>query len=80
MVLFYVHKIHDDPNWYEAQNQPNDEEDYEEWIKKMMGDDYTTEEEMVEDMVKYEEEEKQMVAQLPESISTDFTDPDLLKE
>jgi predicted Rossmann-fold nucleotide-binding protein len=70
LVLFYINRISQTPNIIEQLE--NTDDSYEEWLKKEMGDSYVSEEEMVQQVVEYEEEELEKAKELPDSISTDF--------
>lgn len=72
LVFYYMHQIKNDPSVLdEIQTESGDE--YEEWIKKEMGEAYQSEEEMVHKMVKYDEEEAVLADSLPDVITTDLS-------
>lgn len=71
LVLYYMHLFKNNPEFVSE----DEKDDYEEWLKKQMGEHYTSEEGMVDQLVKYEEEEKRKSEELnlPEKITTDFS-------
>ncbi len=71
LLLFrMMHEIHDTPSVIDEIGPQGDE--YEEWLKKEMGDSYKSTEQMVESQEKLEEEEKAIAESLPDRIDTDF--------
>lgn len=77
MVLFHMHRIRNNPDEANQELNPND---YEDWLKKEMGETYMSDEEMVADMEKEERNYQKKVKEVfsdkekyPDKISTDFS-------
>ena len=75
IVLYYVHNLHRDATFVDdiIGDKLTEDEEYEEFLRKRMGDDYVSEDEMVDNMVQYEEQEREIAAKLPDRIDTDFS-------
>lgn len=74
MILFQKHKIIDDPKYYDEIINPNKVLDYEDWLKKEMGEDYVTTEQNVEQILQEEQEYTDKIrSQFPDRIDTDFS-------
>lgn len=72
MVLYQMHRIKDDPGYFEEQTTK--QASYEDWLKEEMGEDYVSEEENVKEIQAHEEEyTKRIRAQFPDRIETDFS-------
>lgn len=75
LVLNYMHKLKDNPHL--ADEISSESGDYEDWLKKEMGDNYTSIEDMVKDAEKLDQEDKELMTkmanELPDRITTDFT-------
>lgn len=72
LLLFrMMHEIHDRPSVLEEIGPQGDE--FEDWLKREMGDDYKSMDQMVAQHEKLEEEEKVVAESLPEKIHTDFS-------
>lgn len=82
VTFFYMHRIKEDP---EAIHRLVDdgEDEYEKWLKQEMEDEYVSDEEMVQGMLQYEENQKDKrrikdeemkakLKELPERITTEF--------
>lgn len=80
MVLRQMHNLKDNPHLAEELN--SSAQDFEEWLKKEMGDDYVSPEEMIsraEALEKQEQEEvDSLTKELPDVITTDFSNPVVL--
>lgn len=73
LILFNMHQIKDNPEYMQNQLNPDDPDGYEAWLKREMGEDYLTEESMIQGMDEEEERYQQKIAeQLPDKIVTDF--------
>lgn len=55
-TLYFMHRIKEDPNF--VADTVSSKDDYEEWLRQEMGDDYLNEEQMTEQMVEYEKSQK----------------------
>ena len=73
VLLYLMHEVKDNPQNYSKVLGDKEEEDYESWIKSQMGDDYVSEEEMVDQMVNSTKQEEELAKQLPDRITTDFS-------
>ena len=77
IVLYHVFYLKENPDDAERLINPDqfvsEEDAYEKWLQEQMGEDYVTEEQMVDDMVEYVKKEKELANQLPEKITTDFS-------
>jgi uncharacterized protein FAM83 len=82
VTVFYMHRLSEDPKVVQ-QLVHDGEDEYEKWLKQEMEDEYLSDEEMVQGMVQYEENQKdkrrakdgEMKAKLkdlPERITTEF--------
>lgn len=72
LLLFrMMHEIHDRPSVLEEIGPQGDE--FEEWLKREMGDEYKSVDEMIQAQEKLDEEEKQIAESLPDKIDTDFS-------
>lgn len=73
LVLYQMHRLRDDPQYYDEIMNPK-AQDYEDWIKEQMGEDYVTEEENIEQILEYDKKLTEKVKeQYPEEIKTDFS-------
>jgi hypothetical protein len=83
LVLHQMHRVKDNPEIVEETFNP-DVKSYEEWLRKEMGDSYISDEQMVEQVLEYdkasadkreqaEEEAKIKTEELPDKITTDFS-------
>lgn len=83
VTFYYMHRLKDDPEVI-AKLVDDGEDDYERWLKEEMEDEYVTDEEMVQGMLQYEdnqkdkrrqrdEEAKARLRELPDRITTDFS-------
>jgi len=76
LVLYNMHRIKDDPEYFQNQITPDDPDGYEAWIKEEMGEAYETEEEMIELMnneeAQYQQRIKKIADNLPDVVTTDF--------
>jgi hypothetical protein len=83
VTLFYMHKIQEDPKFVESMAFDTDD-DFERWLQEEMGDEYITDEEMVQGMLQYEQDSKERrklrdaqskirLKDLPDKITTDFS-------
>lgn len=70
LLLRMMNEIHDRPSVVEEIGSQGDE--YEEWLKREMGDSYKSADQMVSDHERLEEEEKILTESLPERVITDF--------
>lgn len=75
LVLYYMHRIVENPESVEEILNPQ-METYEDWIRKQMGEDYITEEQMVQDMLEYDRQEKELAETLPDNLNIDFNNPE----
>lgn len=79
LVLYNMHKIHEDPGFYQQQTGTVSAEDaeYEAWLKEEMGDEYVTEKENIEQMEahdkEYTEKVRKQFGELPDTVTTDFS-------
>lgn len=73
VLLYLMHDLRDNPSNYDKILGNKEVDDYEEWVKKQMGDDYLTDEEMVAQMVDYTTKEQELAKKLPDKITTDFS-------
>lgn len=82
VTFFYMHRIKDDPETVSRLITDGDDE-YEKWLKEEMEEEYVTDEEMVQGMLQYEnnqkdkrrakdDEIKERLKELPDSITTKF--------
>lgn len=72
LLLFrMMHEIHDRPSVIEEIGPQGDE--FEEWLRKEMGEDYKSMEQEVEKAEQLEAEEKAIADTLPDKIETDFS-------
>jgi hypothetical protein len=83
VTLFYMHKIQEDSKFVESMAFDADD-DFERWLQEEMGDEYITDEEMVQGMLQYEQDSKErrklrdaqskiQLKDLPDKITTDFS-------
>lgn len=76
-VLRQMHNLRDNPQL--AEELDSSQGSYEEWLKKEMGDEYESPEELLareEEQEKIaKEEEDRLIKDLPTMITTDFRDP-----
>lgn len=83
VTFFYMHRIKDDPETVSRMISDGDD-DYERWLREEMEEEYVTDEEMVQGMLQYEENQKDKrrakdeeikakVKELPDRITTDFS-------
>lgn len=81
-VFYYMNRIQDDPEVIPRLLQDGEDE-YEKWLREEMADEYVTDDEMVEGMLQYEENQKDKrrvkdeeararLKDLPERITTEF--------
>ena len=75
LVEFHRDKIHTNPEVLaKVGAKTSEEEDYEEWLKKEMGEEYLSEEQMVEMMAQEEKEYQEKIKKkFPDKITTDFS-------
>jgi len=77
LVLRQMHNLRENPHLGEELR--SDAGSYEEWLRKEMGEEYMSPEEMVakaeEQEKKDKEEEEQLAKQLPDVVTTDFANP-----
>jgi len=72
LLLFrMMHEIYDRPSVMEEIGPQGDE--YEEWLKKEMGEDYKSMDQEIAQAEKLEAEEKALSEALPDRIETDFS-------
>lgn len=72
-LLYLMHEVKDNPQNYEKILGNPEAEDFEDWLKKTMGDDYQTEEEMAEEMLNSQKRIEEIAKTLPDRITTDFS-------
>jgi hypothetical protein len=83
VTFFYMHKIQEDAQFVERMSFDQDD-DFERWLKEEMAEEYVTDEEMVQGMLQYENNQKdkrrqqddelrRQLKELPDRITTDFT-------
>jgi hypothetical protein len=76
MVLYQMHRIKDDPNYFTEQTAA-DKQTYEDWLKEEMGEDYASEEANIQAIEQEEKDYTKKVRdrfkELPERIDTDFS-------
>ena len=81
LVLYYMHKIKDNPD---ILKEKTEEDDWEEWLKSEMDDNYETDGQMVSTIEKEAEEYTRKVraqfGELPDQITTDFGILDALED
>lgn len=71
LVLFQMHRVRNNPEEVDNELNPNE---YENWLKKEMGESYLSDEDMVAAMEKEEQEFQQKVREkYPDKIRTDFS-------
>jgi hypothetical protein len=71
LVLYQMHRIKEDPNYYASQTGNND---YEDWLKKEMAEEYATVEENIQQMEEHDREYTEKIRkQFPDVIETDFS-------
>lgn len=71
LLLFrMMHEIHDRPSVIEEIGPQRDE--FEEWLRKEMGEDYKSMDQEIQQAEKLEAEEKAIADTLPDKIETDF--------
>lgn len=81
-ILFYMFRIKEDPETV-SRMVTDGEDDYEEWLRQEMQDEYLTDDEMVQGMVQYEDNQKDKrrikdeemrakLKELPDRITTEF--------
>lgn len=70
LVFRMMHEIADRPSVMEEVGTQADE--FENWLKREMGDGYKSSDQMVESHEKLEEEERSVAARMPDRIDTDF--------
>lgn len=73
VLLYLMHEVKDNPQNYEKILGNPEAEDYEEWLRKQMGDDYQTEEEMAKEMLDSQQRIEEIAKTLPDRITTDFS-------
>lgn len=73
-LLYFMFQIKETPEKFSKVLGDKEVDDYEEWLKKYMGENYVTNEEMVEEMVNYAKLEQELAAKLPDKITTDFAE------
>lgn len=73
LVLYQMHRIHNDPRYYESLTASS-KKDYEEWLKEEMGEEYIDPEAQAAELEKLD---KEYLANLkksyPDRIDTDFS-------
>jgi hypothetical protein len=83
LVTYYIFKLHTNPDAVADIISDPEEDSYEKWLREEMADEYVSDEEMVEGMLKYEENQKLKrktrdeelklkLGELPDRITTDF--------
>ncbi len=72
LVLYQMFQIREHPTIVEQINGASDA--YEDWLRKEMGESYVSEEEMAVEMLEYNKQELELAKQLPDSITTNFSD------
>jgi len=77
LIIFYLsHQIKDNPDYHTQE----EEDDYEEWLKSEMGNNYASSEDMIKEHEKLDKEEQQFYDKIkdryPDKITTDFEDID----
>lgn len=78
LVLYNVHRIYEDPAYYQQQTGTvtQSDEEYEKWLAEEMGEEYVTEKENIEQMEahdkEYTEKVRSQFGELPDEITTDF--------
>ena len=70
LLLRMMHEIHDRPSVLEEIGPQADE--FEDWLKKEMGEDYKSMDQMIDQQEKLEAEEKAIAETLPDKVETDF--------
>jgi len=73
LVLYNIYKIKEDPEIVNQILNPEDPDGFEKWLKEEMGDNYLSEEEMIEDTIKRDKELKKKLEEYPDEIVTDFS-------
>lgn len=72
MILYQMHRIKEDPNYYAEQTNPQTES-YEEWLQREMGSEYASEEENIKQIEEADKEfTKKVRERFPDKITTDF--------
>jgi len=72
LVLYQMYRIKEDPSIVAEELNP-EVKDFEQWLKDEMGEDYVSDEEMVEGMVQSDEEYTERIrSQFPDKITTNF--------
>ena len=73
MVMYQMHRIKDDPQYFEEQT--NDKlKGYEEWLKEEMGEAYVSEEQNIQQIEASDKEFTERVrSQFPDKVDTDFS-------
>lgn len=82
VTFFYMHRIKEDPETI-TKLISDGEDEYEKWLKQEMEEDYVNEEEMLEGMIQYEKDKKDILKlkddglksklkELPDKITTEF--------
>lgn len=74
LVLFQMHRIKQDPTI--VTRELHNTNDYEEWLKKEMGEDYISEGDQIKwaETKKEERDRKEEKLDLPDEITTDFSE------
>lgn len=73
LVLYQMHRIKEDPKYYEEVVNP-EAESYEDWLRKEMGEDYASEEENIKQIIDHDKKLTEKIKQeYPSEITTDFS-------
>lgn len=73
LIRYYMQRMHDDPDFYNRISN-KEEDDYEEWLKEQMADDYKSIEEQAKSLQKHEEEfTKKIREKYPDEIKDTFS-------
>lgn len=73
MVLYQMHRIKDDPQYFDEQTNEK-QKGYEDWLKEEMGDAYVSEEQNIQEIQASDKEFTERVrSQFPDKVETDFS-------
>jgi hypothetical protein len=74
LVLYNMYRIKEDPNYVTEVLSPS-KDNYEEWLKREMGEDYASEEQNIKQLEAEEKEfTKKVREKFPDKITTSFVD------
>lgn len=73
LLLYFMFKLKENPDSYRHITHAEEARSYEDFLKNMMGEDYVSEDQMVEQLANYDKKEKEYAATLPDIITTDFS-------